>query len=98
MSRIIHFNVGGTLFSCYESTIQKSSKLWTLKQSVKFIDKVNSEVIFVDRSPKIFEHVLNYLRDQTYLYPKKYLSELQYYNINYDEGVIIQGINRDESY
>lgn len=98
MSRIINFNVGGTLFSCYESTIHKSSKLWTLKQSVKFIDKVNSEVIFIDRSPKIFEHVLNYLRDPTYMYPKKYMSELNYYNIDYDEELIRQGVNRDETY
>jgi hypothetical protein len=98
MSRIIHFNVGGTLFSCYESTIQKSSKLWTVKQSVKFIDRINSEVIFIDRSAKIFEHVLNYLRDPTYLYPKKYLSELQYYNVTYDENLIREGMNRDESY
>jgi hypothetical protein len=96
MSRLIHFNVGGKMFWCYESTIKTSDRLWKLKLSTNFPDRLNSEVIFIDRSGKIFEHVLNYLRDPTYIYPKKYLSELYYYNIEYNEDIIKKGPNIDD--
>ncbi len=43
--------------------------------------KTSDDEIFIDRSPWIFKHVLNLLRDPKYEYPPKYASELEYYMI-----------------
>jgi hypothetical protein len=44
----------------------------------------NVDEIFIDQDPKIFSHVLNYLRDPIYVVPKKYRENfdrlLQYYS------------------
>ena len=48
--------------------------------SIKFI--VN------DRSKKMFKHVLAYLRDNRYPFPLKYKSELDYYDIEYNEDTL----------
>jgi len=39
----------------------------------------NDDVIFINRPPHIFKHVLAYLIDPKYDYPKKYESELKYF-------------------
>ena len=39
--------------------------------------------IEINRSAHIFEHVLAYLIDPTYPYPKKYVNELKYYLVPY---------------
>ena len=73
----IKLNVGGTLYETTKSTLNLSS----------FFEKALSdtwkkgEVLFIDRSPKIFEHVLCLMRDANYEYPKKYLSELDFYGV-----------------
>ena len=73
----ISVNVGGVTFQTTKSTLSLSS----------FFEKALSEtwkkdeVLFVDRSSKIFEHVLCLMRDVNYEYPKKYLSELEFYGV-----------------
>ena len=73
----IKLNVGGTIFETTKLTLSPSS----------FFEKALSEtwkkdeILFVDRSPKIFEHVLCLMRDVNYEYPKKYLSELEFYGV-----------------
>uniref|UniRef100_A0A6C0C779 Potassium channel tetramerisation-type BTB domain-containing protein n=1 Tax=viral metagenome TaxID=1070528 RepID=A0A6C0C779_9ZZZZ len=44
--------------------------------------------IFIERSPKIFEHVLALLIDHLYSYPYKYHSELDYYLIPHDINLL----------
>lgn len=42
------------------------------------------DVIVIDRSPRLFDHIYALLLDSRYPYPKKYYSELDYYGITYD--------------
>ncbi len=39
---------------------------------------------FIDRSPRLFDHVLSYLRDSNYNYPQKYTSELDFFGVTMD--------------
>jgi len=61
----------------------------------------DNSVIRINRSARIFEHVLAYLIDRSYPYPKKYESELQYYLVPYksfglyDSNFVIKDL-RDE--
>ena len=78
--KTVKLNVGGTLFETTKNTLSLS-----LYFKTKF-DNWNNEdnVMFIDRSPYIFKHILSLLRDPTYNYPSKYLEELTFYMINYD--------------
>lgn len=77
----ITLNVGGTIFVTNINTLTHRSEFF----KIKFDRWDNDEKIFIDRSPKAFEHVLELLRDPNYFFPKKYKSELDYFLINYDE-------------
>jgi hypothetical protein len=72
--KIVNFNIGGTIFSCFLSTITKKIKN---PQSNEFYEPnlleliVNGDVstkrdqekrFFIERSPKYFDYVLSYLR------------------------------------
>ena len=76
----IKLNVGGKHFETTKLTIKNSTYL------TSFIARWTkpNEIPFIDRSPKIFEHVLSYLRDPNYPFPDKYVNELEYYGINHD--------------
>ena len=67
---MINLNVGGTKFT---------TKLETLMKIPYFANGLNdsdlTEEIFVDRSGKIFDKILNIFRDPNYLFPIKYKSE-----------------------
>lgn len=76
MSRVI-LNVGGTRFETTYSTLEKSIYF---KSLFKY-ETDDLKEIFLDRDPGIFKHVLRYLRDIHYPYPRKYLSELDFYGI-----------------
>lgn len=91
--KTVKLNVGGTLFETTKNTLSLS-----LYFKIKF-DNWNNEdnVMFIDRSPYIFKHILSLLRDPTYNYPPKYLGELKFYMINYDyvkpENAIVKLLN-----
>ena len=76
-TKSIKINVGGTIFETTQDTLKKSTYFnsflnrWLEKETIPFID----------RSPHIFKHVLSLLRDPEYLYPKNYISELDFYGI-----------------
>lgn len=79
MNKIISIDVGGMLFKTSKQTLE-------LSEYFKAILKYNKEdIIFIDRSPHIFKHVLSLLRDREYKYPSKYLSELEFYQIEYTD-------------
>ena len=51
----------------------------------------DATIISVPRlSKKLFKHVLCYLIDTEYPYPKKYEHELTFYDINYDENSLYE--------
>jgi len=79
--KFIKLNVGGTIFETTKETLSKSG-YFTALFSGKWTYNEN-EPYKIDRSSKLFEHVLCYLRDPRYQYPSKYVSELKYYLIKY---------------
>jgi len=83
----IKLNVGGTVFETTKDSLKNSTYL------TSFIERwtKSNEAIFIDRSPKIFEHVLAYLRDFNYPYPDKYSYELDFYGIKY---IVIDKMNK----
>lgn len=75
MSRKI--NVCGKLYIINEEILQGSELFCNFME-----DFPESEEIPIQRSPKLFEHVLAYLIDPNYFYPCKYARELDYYLID----------------
>jgi len=74
-NEIVKFNVGGTIFSTYRSTLTKRIKKFNSDEyydphllnglimgltEIKFDD---NNAIFIDRSPDYFNYVLDYLRN-----------------------------------
>ena len=78
----IKLNIGGEIFETTINTLQNSIYFVTLLQEKN--NNKNNEDIFIDRSPNLFVHVLNYLRDIRYPFPFEYIYELDFYGISYD--------------
>ncbi len=76
----IKLNIGGKIFETFKPIISKSGYFQNLLEDC--LD--SSEIIFVNRSSKLFDHVLAYLIDDLHPYPKKYAYELDFYLIKYD--------------
>lgn len=77
---MVKVNVGGTIFETTKDTLCRAPLFKNL------FDDVNDEsVIFINRSAKLFTHVLALLIDNAYPYPKKYKNELDYYLIEYND-------------
>jgi len=76
----IKLNVGGRLFETTKETLQNSQYF------VSLLTRWNNdeEIKFIDRSGKVFEHVLLFLQEPSYNYPDKYLFELDFYGITYN--------------
>ena len=77
----IKINVGGTIF---ETTVNTIKKINYFKYMLEATDFDFNTILFVDRSPHIFKHVLSLVRDLNYQYPLKYKSELDFYDMAYD--------------
>lgn len=80
MAGLVKLNVGGTIFTTFKTTLIRS----------KYFDAYfgrwdNKEEIFIDESPKLFEHVLCYLRNSDYPIASEYYYLLEYYGIKYEE-------------
>ena len=76
MTKSVKINVGGIKF---ESTIDTLSQASYFRSYFERWD--DKEILFIDRSPHIFKHVISLLRDPLYFYPGKYMSELVFYGI-----------------
>ena len=91
--KTIKLNIGGKLFETTQDTLNSSSYFNSMFSRWNDSDKIT----FIDRSPKIFHHVLCLLRDPNYDYPVKYLSELDFYGIKYskeEQEDLLQEISR----
>ena len=64
-SRIISFNVGGTVFATSRQTVMKypNSMLARICSTDVPVEKDSNGVYFIDRDPEIFRLILNYLRN-----------------------------------
>lgn len=100
---IVKFNVGGTIFATYLSTITKkinkingdgfyeANLLQGLVSGLTEVKFDNNKDIFIDRNPKYFHYILDYLRkantNATFKYPsdfdelKELLNEASYFNL-----------------
>ena len=104
-SDIIDFNVGGTLFSILKSDITKKiprpdsrgnefydpNLLQGLISGIIDVKYDKNKAIFINRDPKYFHYILNYLRtantNETFIFPKnsedfeRLLNEAEYYQV-----------------
>jgi len=67
-SRLVHINVGGTVFTTRRSTLESAEgTFFEGILSERFsVDRDKDGNIFIDRDPKHFKHILNWLRDRTF--------------------------------
>jgi hypothetical protein len=110
-SKIYELNIGGKIFATLDSTLIKSIKCpktnkpyaphflqeLITENSAEYLDK--NQRIFIDRDPKYFGHILDYLRNSdNYKLPSNdedffgVLNEARYFNINGILDLIISGI------
>ena len=84
---VIHLNVGGRLFATKIETLlkYKNSMLGEMFNGENTPDKDKDGCYFIDRSGKYFDHILNYLRDGSYLPPidkmTAVINEAQYFKL-----------------
>ena len=77
----VYINVGGEIFETYLDTIMQLPYFQGKLNLESKIDSSRENPIFIDRDPKIFRHILNFLRDHNYEIPKKHYSELDYWGL-----------------
>ena len=75
---IIKLNLCGRIFEVEKNILMGSDLFKTMLADCPTDDSV----IRISRSAHIFEHVLAYLIDSSYPYPREYANELQYYLIS----------------
>jgi hypothetical protein len=83
---IININIGGSKFATLQCTLDKAknTKLEKLLVSAK---KDKDGYLFIDRSPKLFEYVLDALRSGTLLFPEEFeeacelFKEIEWYGL-----------------
>lgn len=90
----VQLNVGGKIFETTSETLELGNSSYfrnLLSNKYKnYFDKDKDkqiEEIFIDRSPKNFERVLDYLRNPNTKVDIKYKSEFDYYLIKYDNSI-----------
>ncbi len=87
----ITLNVGGQLFTTTIDTLVLNSAYFS--GLFKF-NSSQEEPLFIDRSPRAFAEILEYIRSpETYHVPKKYENELIFYGIPYDESNLEDNID-----
>ena len=109
MDRVITINVGGKLFTTLISTLIKASHFFQNLFSGNFIKPITDDkgYVFIDRDPKYFSIILNYIRttklDQSGTFDVELLiEEFNYYGIRIDTEIqsnsvsyLLVSINRD---
>ena len=81
-------NVGGTKFTTTMQTLSLCEYFRSLfnrwnSDAIRNLDvNVTNEEFFIDRDPEGFSHVLRYLRDKNYKFPRQFAYELEFYGIN----------------
>lgn len=89
MEPAVTFNVGGTPFTTVRETLLKeaSSRLALIARGAVPALRDPSGVYFIDRDPKYFQMILNFLRDGWCLVPpsveqrRELLQEVRYYQV-----------------
>ena len=82
----VRLSVGGVLFETTKDTLSRSTYFNSLFN--RWNNNLDNKPYFIDRSGKLFEHILGYLRNPEYPYPWKHYAELDFYGIEYDKKLI----------
>ncbi|ARF12276.1 BTB/POZ domain protein [Klosneuvirus KNV1] len=82
---IITINVGGKLFTTTTETLYRSKYFQDISNNLIKCERDDNGNIFIDRCPKVFHYVLNFLRDGRYPFPNEYEFELEFYLIAYKQ-------------
>lgn len=112
MDKVITINVGGQLFTTLVSTLVRASPFFQNLFSGNFIKPITDDkgYIFIDRDPKYFNIILNYIRttklDQSGNFDVELLiEEFNYYGIRIDTEIqsnnvsyLLVSIHRDNLY
>jgi hypothetical protein len=77
----ISLDVGGTIIKTNLELLSNGSQYFKDMFSDPLISLTKNSV-FIDYDPIIFRHVLNFMRDPRYPYPKKYSFALDYFGVN----------------
>ncbi len=77
-SNFIQINVGSKIFKTTTQTLCRSGYF---KKALENHD--NEKTLYVDADEENFSHVLSYLRNPKYPFPRKYYYELDFYQIDY---------------
>lgn len=75
----LSINVGGKDFTTTLQTLCMCPFFKNMFNS-NFKEKLNHKLIFIDRDPTGFKHVLRALRNSHYIIPDKWISEWEFYN------------------
>lgn len=79
----IKLNISGQHFEINKNILTKIPYFHDMLDACNEYDL--NEIIFINRSPHIFKHVLGSTIDQLYPFPLKYAFELDFYGIQYHE-------------
>lgn len=95
---IISLDVGGKIFKCNKDLLISRCKYFEdlfseYSHLTENNNENNNEIIYIDRSPHIFKHILALIRDSRYQYPKKYKEELTYFLMKRRKKRISKRIN-----
>jgi hypothetical protein len=87
MENPVRLNVGGKLFIIEKDALVKSEyfKIMLTSSFMESIEGKEGKEIFIDRDPKIFEFIFEYLQDSKIEIPKIYETELDFYQIPYQK-------------
>jgi len=82
MAEIVKLLINGKIFLSTMKTVEKSEIIRSR------LIHINGELSCdePDRSSKLFEHVLNYMRDRDYPFKLEHKSELDYYKVSHKDA------------
>ena len=76
--------IGNKSFITTKNSLLSSGYFRTMME----IEPESTSFIVNDRSKKVFKHILSYLQDRQYPFPRKYKYELDFYDIDYNEKIL----------
>lgn len=77
--QILHLNVSGREYNIKKSILIKIPYFNNMLETCN-----DNEIIFVDRSNIVFDHVISFIIDEKHPYPVEYSYELDFYDVKYD--------------
>jgi hypothetical protein len=96
LSRQVILNVGGTRFETTPLTLIRSKYFQIMFQPPFSEANGDAGMIFIDRDPVLFSHILRWMRNTDYLIPCEAWSELEFFQIDHPyRSVLASGISRD---